>query len=293
MSFSVITPTLDPGGWLACCVASIADQKAVTVEHIVQDGGSTDGTAKYLDSERRVKAFTERDSGMYDAINRGWRRAAGEFVVHLNADEQLLPGALRTVRECFRRNPQADVVIGGSLICGPDGQLLCYRKALRPPLSVLLTWCHPVPSCSIFFRKAGFPDRLNLYDPAFRQISDALLMIDIVRSRRPVVLLNEFTSVFLWTGENLGLCQSEAAQREYLHQMSLAPKWLRVLKPLVRTGFHIRKFIAGQYFQGSISYMIYMPDDLLSRRSFEAPSPSGVYRPARTVRPDQRDPESV
>ena len=284
MLFSVITPSYNANRWIQCCVASVADQDAGEVEHIVQDGGSTDGAGSYLRREPRVRAFIEKDEGMYDAINRGWRKAKGEFVVHLNADEQLLPGALAAVHDCFARNPQADVVLGGSLICGPDGELLCYRKAIHPPLSVLLTSHHPVPSCAVFLRRSGFLQRVNLYDPSFRQISDALLMIDIVRSGSRIALLDSFTSVFFWTGENLGLCQSDRAKAEYRYQMSLAPRWLRLAKPVVRAGFHVRKLFAGHYFQGPISYLIYTRDNSVARQWFEVMRPSGVYRPVRTMR---------
>ena len=293
MSFSVITPTFNAARWIPGCIASVADQEAFQVEHIVQDGGSTDNTAVYLLSQPLIRAVVEKDEGMYDAINRGWRKATGDFAIHLNADEQLLPGALGAVRDCFFRNPQTDVVIGGTLICGPDGHLLCYRKALRPPLSMLLTCHHPVPSCSIFLRRSGFLRRSNLYDPSFRLISDALLMIDILRSRTPIVLLNQFTSVFFWTGENLGLCQSEEAEREYRHQMSLAPRWLQLAKPAIRGGFHIRKLITGHYWQDSIRYGIYTPDNPGARSAFEVRRPSGIYYPARTVRSEYPDSSSV
>ncbi len=56
------------------CIASVADQVA-EVEHIVQDAGSDDGTLDWLRTDKRVKAFIEKDRGMYDAINRGLQRA--------------------------------------------------------------------------------------------------------------------------------------------------------------------------------------------------------------------------
>ena len=284
MSFSVITPSFNANRWIRCCVASVADQDLPEVEHIVEDGDSTDGTKSYLESETRVRARIQKDEGMYDAINRGWLSSGGEFAVHLNADEQLLPGALAAVHEYFLRNAEIDVVIAGTLICESSGDLQSYWKPLRPPLSFLLTCHHPVPSCSVFFRKSSFTQRPYLYDPAFHIISDALLMIDIVRSRKHIALLHRFTSAFFLTGENLGLCQSDRARSEYLHQMALAPKWLRKLKPLIRTTFHVRKALAGHYFQSKLEYQLYTPDHLTTRRRFEVMRPSGVYQPGRTVR---------
>src|SRR5882757_299741 len=99
-SFSVITPSFRNSNWLKLCVASVADQ-AVEVEHIVQDAGSDDGTLDWLSREPRVKAIVEPDSGMYDAVNRGLRRAQGDILSYLNCDEQYLPGALSAVEQFF------------------------------------------------------------------------------------------------------------------------------------------------------------------------------------------------
>ena len=100
MRFSIITPSFRNSEWLKLCVASVADQQ-VDLEHIVQDAGSDDGTLDWLLTDSRVKAFVEKDSGMYDGINRGLRKATGEIVAYLNCDEQYLPGALSAVKEMF------------------------------------------------------------------------------------------------------------------------------------------------------------------------------------------------
>ena len=87
-------------------VASVADQ-GVEAEHIVQDACSNDGTLEWLLTDPRVKAFSEKDAGMYDAVNRGLRRASGEILSYLNCDEQYLPGALpHAVAAYFERHPE-------------------------------------------------------------------------------------------------------------------------------------------------------------------------------------------
>src|SRR6201997_1547101 len=71
MRFSVITPSFRNSDWLKLCIASVADQ-GVECEHIIQDAGSDDGTLDWLPKDPRVKAYVEKDSGMYDAVNRGF-----------------------------------------------------------------------------------------------------------------------------------------------------------------------------------------------------------------------------
>src|SRR6187399_1388121 len=109
MKISIVTPSFRNSNWLKLCIASVADQQGVEVEHIVQDAGSDDGTLDWLPGDSRVKAFVETDSGMYDAINRGFRRATGDILAYLNCDEQYLPGALATVRDFFEKNPDVEV----------------------------------------------------------------------------------------------------------------------------------------------------------------------------------------
>src|SRR3954468_24481434 len=100
MMISVVTPSWNNSDWLKLCVASVADQ-AGPFEHIVQDGSSTDETLDWLLNDPRVKARSEPDRSMYEAINRGLKRAGGDILGYLNCDEQYLPGALEKVRNYF------------------------------------------------------------------------------------------------------------------------------------------------------------------------------------------------
>ena len=88
LKFSIITPSYKNSDWLKLCIASVADQQGVELEHIVQDSCSDDGTQTWLPHDPRVKAYIEKDAGMYDAVNRGYRRATGDILAYLNCDEQ-------------------------------------------------------------------------------------------------------------------------------------------------------------------------------------------------------------
>ena len=72
----------------------------------MQDSCSDDGTQDWLPHDPRVKAFIEKDGGMYDAVNRGYRRATGDILAYLNCDEQYLPGALAAVEKFFAAHPR-------------------------------------------------------------------------------------------------------------------------------------------------------------------------------------------
>src|SRR6266700_5293799 len=120
LRLSIITPSFLGRQWLKLCIASVADQQGVEVEHIVQDSCSDDGTQDWLPHDPHVKAFIEKDTGMYDAVNRGYRRATGDILAYLNCDEQYLPGGLAAVKRFFEQNPRVEVCLAGSIVT--DGE---------------------------------------------------------------------------------------------------------------------------------------------------------------------------
>ena len=128
--FSVVTPCFNAVDVLPRCVGSIRGQKDVTVEHIIQDGFSKDQTAAWAARQPELIVHSEKDRGMYDAINKGWARSPGEILSWLNADEQYLPASLAHIAQVFRDNPDADIVYGNTIMVGPDGQPLAARREI-------------------------------------------------------------------------------------------------------------------------------------------------------------------
>lgn len=109
---SVITPTWNMGDRLARCIASIRSQTHPNIEHIIVDGGSSDGTVDLLRSTDGIKWVSESDSGQSDAINKGFRMAEGDILGWLNADDELTPAALERVVRAAQRNPRAGLFYG-------------------------------------------------------------------------------------------------------------------------------------------------------------------------------------
>src|SRR5438876_12243892 len=134
IGFSIVTPSYRSGQWLRLCIASVADQQGVQLEHIVQDSCSDDGTQEWLPKDSRVQSFIEKDQGMYDAVNRGFRRASGDLLAYLNCDEQYLPGALGEVAQFFETHPEVEVLFADAVVIDRGGAYICHRKALVPTM---------------------------------------------------------------------------------------------------------------------------------------------------------------
>jgi glycosyltransferase involved in cell wall biosynthesis len=104
---SLITPSFQQAPFLAECLRSVAGQQGAMVEHIVVDGGSSDGSAAIIEAHAAQLAWwcSEADGGQSAAINKGLARATGEVFGWLNSDDLLLPGALEHVAKAFEADP--------------------------------------------------------------------------------------------------------------------------------------------------------------------------------------------
>jgi len=274
VKFSIITPSFKQSAWLKLCVASIADQQGVELEHIVQDPGSTDGTLDWLVKDPRVKAFVEKDSGMYDAVNRGFKRASGDILAYLNCDEQYLPGALQAVEETFKQNPDTDIVLADTVIVDDKGGFICCRKSLIP-LRLWMWTYSPTLTSSIFIHQRVLTD-FNLYfDTRWRDIGDAMWMKDALNLRLKIAVLRRYTSIFTETGDNMNLKPN--AIREKRLSVRMTPTWARTLRwPLLQM-HRIRAAANGLYWEKPFSYSLYTLKNPERRTEVAVAKPTGIW----------------
>ncbi|MEX2220088.1 MAG: glycosyltransferase [Phycisphaerales bacterium] len=110
---SIVTPSYNQAGYIEETILSIRNQGYPNLEHIVMDGGSTDGTRDILDHYRAgfAHCVSEKDGGQSDALNRGFALATGEVLTWVNSDDQLAEGALGAVALAFAQSG-ADMVAG-------------------------------------------------------------------------------------------------------------------------------------------------------------------------------------
>ena len=99
MRITIVTPSFQQAAFLPECLRSVAAQDHPDVEHIVVDGGSTDGSRALIEAHGEHLAWwcCEADQGQSDALNKGLSHATGEVFSWLNSDDLLLPGTLQEV----------------------------------------------------------------------------------------------------------------------------------------------------------------------------------------------------
>lgn len=125
---SIVTPTFNGIATLRETIESVLAQDYKNWEHIVIDGGSTDGTVDLLRSYDHLIWISEKDRGHYQAMNKGIERASGDVIAILNADDCYREGALRSVAEAFARNPKWDALFGDVVYVDGESREIFRRE---------------------------------------------------------------------------------------------------------------------------------------------------------------------
>lgn len=154
---AVVTPSFNQGKFLPATVASVlAGRGRTEVDYVVQDGGSTDGSAAFLESfgtgQNGFRWFQEKDAGQADAINKGFAKCRGEIMAWLNSDDLYAPGVLDFVAKYFRDHPGTDVVYGHRIIVDEDGREI-GRWVLPPRAHEALEYFDYIPQETAFWRR--------------------------------------------------------------------------------------------------------------------------------------------
>jgi glycosyltransferase involved in cell wall biosynthesis len=123
---SVVTPSRNAAATIERTLRSIEAQVYPNLQLLCIDGGSTDDTVAIIRRFAGLVSFfvSERDRGAAEALNKGFRKADGEILCYLNADDEFAPGALHRVAAAFVEHPEADVVTGGCKRFFADGSTL-------------------------------------------------------------------------------------------------------------------------------------------------------------------------
>lgn len=269
MIFSVVTPSRNALRGLRRCIGSVRGQSQAMTEHIVMDGGSTDGTVPWLTQWQDrttsgtgspvpgVPAFrwtSEPDHGMYDAINKGWAQARGDILSWLNCDEQYLPDTLTRVAASFAANPGTDIVFGDTLIVTPDGSPLASRREIPLRASYVRNGFLYSLSCSTFFHRRLWDAGLLQWNGHYRYAADMDLMLRLLDKGRRVLHLPCHLALFGVDGANLSTTRAKemATEVERIRRTYHARTWLlRLPYRMLRC---VERLLRGCYLTTTVHY---------------------------------------
>lgn len=278
MRFTIATPVFNGMPWLPCCLASVRDQVElgdtikepengaarrfpgnacpVEVEHVLHDGGSTDGTLDFLSTACGIRWATGKDDGMYDAINRCWKQGTGDIFGYLNCDEQYLPCTLSKVASFFDAHPETDLLFGDAVLLDKSGCPFSYRRIVSPLRAHTRSVHLGTMSCSMFFQRRLLEKGL-FFDTRWRAIGDAEWVYRALGAGAVVSTIREPLAAFAFTESNLGSNPKALAE---------ADRWSREsgtcwLKPALKIQHWARKLFAGAYFPKTLTVSVYLPGE--------------------------------
>lgn len=221
-TLTIITPCLNARATLPDALSSVREQAYPGLEHIVVDGGSTDGTVELLRAADDIRWISEPDRGLSHALNKGIAMARGEVIGELNADDLYEPGALAAVGEALRDRPTAAWLTGYCRIVDGEGReirrgVTAYKNALLRRYSLALYLTHNFVSApATFFRRSAL-DAAGGFDERYRISVDYDLQLRIARRGDPIVLRRELAAFRMAEG-SLSMSGFRTQFREHAEQ---------------------------------------------------------------------------
>lgn len=246
MLFTLITVTFNAEATLERTLRSVERQTFRDFQHIIMDGASTDGTLPMAQAYARrneglaIEVVSEPDRGLYHAMNKALRRAAGDYVVFLNAGDRLhAPDTLHRLAACAAGRPA--VLYGETDIVDGEGRFLRHRRLQAPER---LTWrsfragmlvCHQ----SFYARRDLAPE----YDLSYRFSADVDWCIRVMKAaaERGEPMVNAHCVLTDYLQEGITTRHHRASLRERFRVMAHHYGWPTTLA--LHAGFVLRALI--------------------------------------------------
>jgi glycosyltransferase involved in cell wall biosynthesis len=175
---SIVTVSYNSEATIADTVRSVAGQSYQNIEHLVIDGQSKDSTIKIVEEIRHPNLIlsSERDAGIYDAMNKGFKRASGEVIGFLNSDDLFAdPDVLAKVAAAFQ-DESVQVCYGDLVYVTPNNKRVARHWKSKPfrQGDFAKGWC---PAHPTFYVRRSALDRMGVFDAAFKLAADAEFMM--------------------------------------------------------------------------------------------------------------------
>lgn len=190
MKVSIITINYNNLGGLTKTMHSVIGQTYIDKEYIVIDGGSNDGSKDFIEHNQFHLYYwiSERDKGLYNAMNKGINHSTGDYIVFMNSGDVFLnANVLADIFESKQYN--ADVLIGSTIYQYGRGGILRHPRSLDI-MNKELPFCHQ--SCFV----KGTLMRSQLYDESYHLIADYAFFYQCYREGRTFEVVNKIISIY-------------------------------------------------------------------------------------------------
>jgi glycosyltransferase involved in cell wall biosynthesis len=180
-------------------ITAIKNQKYTNTEIIIIDGGSTDGTLDIIEKYKNDIAYSvsEKDKGIYDAMNKGLRVATGDYVWFMNSGD--IPSDNDTLINVFKTEKDGDVYYGDTEMVDDDGKSYGNRTLKVPPKE--LNWKKMIDGMLVSHQSLIVKRNIcGEYDINYRFVADIDWAIKLLKKSNEVINTNLTLSKFLIGG---------------------------------------------------------------------------------------------
>lgn len=216
---SIIIPSFNKVDYIRSTLSSIILQKYPNLEVIIQDGASTDGTIKIIKeySDKYPKIFSwvsKKDNGQADAINKGCRKAKGDIITYLNADDLYSKNTLRDVGNFFVDHPNYYWAVGFGNIIDSEGKIISefvtkYKNLLiNFNLYNVLLIVNYISQPSVFLSRSAYK-KFGPFIGNNKYVLEYDLWLKIAKIQMPGIIKNNLSSFRLTTNSISATCYKE------------------------------------------------------------------------------------
>ncbi|MDA3843103.1 MAG: glycosyltransferase family 2 protein [Candidatus Kapabacteria bacterium] len=215
---SIITVCLNEAKTIEKTLKSVIDQTFTDYEYIVIDGDSTDGTLEITDEFRdRIDiVISEPDTGIYNAMNKGIKKATGEYVFFLNAGDNFLNK--HVLQLLFSKAPSADLVYCDMSVQINNGFVL--RKQTPKSITKAFMYADSIPHQATFTKKEMFVKHAN-FDESYKVAADYELSLNLIFSQN---ISTEYYPLIISEYNLLGISASEEHRKQFFEERLKAQK---------------------------------------------------------------------
>jgi glycosyltransferase involved in cell wall biosynthesis len=198
---TIVTPSFNQAGFLEETIQSVLNQTYPSIEYIVIDGGSTDGSLDIIKKyESRLSNWvSEKDNGQTDAINKGFLKAKGEILAWLNSDDTLLPNTVAEAVDFLNAHPETGLVYGNANYIDEKSKVIGKFPAAQTDLARLRRGYVHIPQQASFFRESLW-DRVGPLDPNFFFAMDYDLWVRLAKISELKYVPNTWANFRLHSG---------------------------------------------------------------------------------------------
>lgn len=240
MKISIVTPSYNQGQFIEEAIQSVLAQNYDNFEHIIIDACSTDNTIEVLKKYPHIKWTSEPDEGQSDALNKGFKKATGDIIGWLNADDLYLDDTFKIVSQNLNRD-HVDAVYANYKFVDTEGKITRELITQNSKKWMSLFYCF-IPSTTFFFKRKII-DQGIFIDKKFHIAMDKEFFAHIYYSGFKIQKVDAFFAHFRWHANNKSIDNNEVKTIRFKEGIETFNRYSIFNFPVDKFGVYIYRFL--------------------------------------------------